>query len=81
MLRKKPEGQLLPSAHAVDREYRVMTALRSTGVPVARTLFYCADDSVIGTPFFVMEFIEGRILWDPALPGMASAEVPRSTAK
>ena len=74
VLRKKPEGQLLPSAHAVDREYRVMTALHSTEVPVARTLCYCADAGVIGTPFFVMDFVDGRILWDPALPGMANSE-------
>src|SRR5450432_796370 len=54
VLRKKPEGALLPSAHAVDREYRVMTALRDTPVPVPHTFGYCADPSVIGTPFFVM---------------------------
>ena len=74
VLRKKPEGELLPSAHAVDREYRVMTALHPTEVPVARTFCYCADAGVIGTPFFIMDFVDGRILWDPALPGMANAE-------
>ena len=74
VLRKKPEGVLLPSAHAVDREYRVMTALRDTPVPVPRTFAYCADASVIGTPFFVMECVEGRIFWDPALPELSRTE-------
>jgi len=68
VLRKQPEGELLPSAHAVDREYRVMTALAQTDVPVPRTYCYCDDRSVIGTPFFVMEFLDGRHFWDPALP-------------
>jgi aminoglycoside phosphotransferase (APT) family kinase protein len=68
VLRKQPEGELLPSAHAVDREYRVMTALARTDVPVPRTYCYCDDRSVIGTPFFVMEFLDGRHFWDPALP-------------
>jgi aminoglycoside phosphotransferase (APT) family kinase protein len=74
VLRKKPAGVLLPSAHAVDREYRVMTALKDTDVPVPRTLCLCEDISVIGTMFFVMEFADGRSLWDPALPGMAPVE-------
>jgi aminoglycoside phosphotransferase (APT) family kinase protein len=74
VLRKQPEGILLPSAHAVDREYRVITALGGTEVPVPRTYCYCDDRSVIGTPFFVMEFAEGRHFWDPALPELASAE-------
>jgi aminoglycoside phosphotransferase (APT) family kinase protein len=68
VLRKQPEGDLLPSAHAVDREYRVITALRDSAVPVPRTLCYCDDRGVVGTPFFVMEFAEGRQFWDPALP-------------
>ena len=68
VLRKKPSGELLPSAHAVDREYRVMKALADTDVPVAKMLCYCDDAAVIGTPFFVMSFVEGRIFWDPALP-------------
>ena len=68
VLRKQPEGELLPSAHAVDREYRVITALGRTDVPVPRTNLYCDDRSVIGTPFFVMEFVDGRHFWDPALP-------------
>lgn len=74
VLRKKPAGTLLPSAHAVDREYRVMKALEGTEVPVARMLCFCADAAVIGTAFYVMEYVEGRILWDPALPGMEAAE-------
>ncbi|MGJ7544764.1 phosphotransferase [Variovorax sp. LT1R16] len=74
VLRKKPDGALLPSAHAVDREYRVIAALSGSEVPVARALGYCADASVIGTPFYVMAFVEGRVLWDPALPGCERAE-------
>ena len=74
VLRRKPPGKLLPSAHAVDREYRIMTALRDTEVPVARTYCLCEDDSVIGSAFYVMEFVEGRVLWDPALPGMSRSE-------
>jgi aminoglycoside phosphotransferase (APT) family kinase protein len=68
VLRKQPEGDLLPSAHAIDREYRVITALGNTDVPVPRTYCFCEDRSVIGTPFFVMEFADGRHFWDPALP-------------
>ena len=70
VLRRKPPGKLLPSAHAVDREYRVMNALRVTAVPVPRMHCLCEDDAVIGTAFHVMERMQGRILWDPALPGM-----------
>jgi aminoglycoside phosphotransferase (APT) family kinase protein len=74
VLRRKPPGNLLPSAHAVDREYRIMHALRNTDVPVPRMLCLCEDASVIGTPFYVMECVEGRVLWDPDLPGMTPAE-------
>jgi aminoglycoside phosphotransferase (APT) family kinase protein len=70
VLRKQPVGILLPSAHAVDREYRVMKALEPTEVPVPSMYCFCDEVQVIGTPFYVMEFIEGRILWDPALPGL-----------
>jgi aminoglycoside phosphotransferase (APT) family kinase protein len=70
ILRRKPPGNLLPSAHAVDREYRVMSALAATDVPVARMLALCEDASVIGTAFYLMEYVEGRVLWDPRLPGM-----------
>ena len=75
VLRRKPPGRLLASAHAVDREYRVMTALAAhTEVPVARTLALCTDDSVLGTWFYVMEHVEGRIFWDPSLPDVPAAE-------
>src|SRR5258707_1220558 len=74
VLRRKPPGQLLPSAHAVDREYRVISALAGSAVPVPRTYVLCADESVIGSMFYVMELLEGRVLWDPLLPGMSAAE-------
>lgn len=69
VLRRKPPGKLLASAHAVDREYTVITALAQTDVPVAKTYCLCEDETVIGTAFYIMEHVEGRILWDPALPG------------
>jgi aminoglycoside phosphotransferase (APT) family kinase protein len=68
VLRKKPSGQLLPSAHAIEREYRVMSALGHTTVPVPQMLCLCVDPDVLGTPFYIMEFVDGRVLWDPALP-------------
>jgi aminoglycoside phosphotransferase (APT) family kinase protein len=71
VLRRKPPGKLLPSAHAVDREYRVITALAETGVPVPRTYLLCQDDAVIGTWFYVMECVAGRVLTDPRLPGIS----------
>jgi len=74
VLRKKPDGMLLPSAHAVDREYRVITALAGSDVPVAKTYCYCDDPAVIGTPFYVMDCVEGRIFWDPTLPELSRAE-------
>ncbi len=74
VMRRKPPGQLLPSAHAVEREYRVITALAATDVPVARTYALCEDESVIGAMFYVMEYVEGRVLWDPRLPRLAAAE-------
>ncbi|MGE0046143.1 MAG: phosphotransferase family protein [Hyphomonadaceae bacterium] len=73
VLRRKPPGKLLPSAHAVDREYRVISALHPTGYPVARPYGLCTDESVIGTIFYVMDMVEGRILWDGSLPGMDPA--------
>jgi aminoglycoside phosphotransferase (APT) family kinase protein len=73
-LRRKPPGALLPSAHAVDREYRVLTALAGTGVPVPRTHALCTDDGVIGTWFYVMECVEGRVVWDGSMPGFSPAE-------
>ncbi len=74
VLRKKPPGVLLKSAHAVDREYRVQRALWNTDVPVAEVLHLCEDEAIIGTIFYVMEFLEGRIFWDPALLDMQTAE-------
>ena len=74
VLRKKPPGQLLASAHQVDREFRVMSALGSIGFPVPRMRAYCADTAVIGTEFYVMDFLEGRIFRDARLPGMTPAE-------
>ena len=74
VLRRKPPGKLLKSAHAVDREFRIISALYATGFPVPRPLLLCEDDAVIGTMFFVMEFVDGRIFWDLDLPGLEVAE-------
>jgi len=71
VLRKRPAGELLSSAHAVDREFRVTQSLQRTGFPVARPLLYCGDESVIGTAFYVMDFIDGRVLRDQTLPGLS----------
>ena len=68
VLRRKPPGELLASAHAVDREFRVISALADTDVPVPRTYALCEDDSVIGSMFYVMEYLDGRVFWDPSLP-------------
>ena len=68
VLRRKPPGKLLPSAHAVDREHRVITALHASGFPVAKTYCLCMDDAVIGTAFYVMDYVAGRVLWEPSLP-------------
>lgn len=74
VLRKKPAGELLPSAHMVDREYRVMKALEETDVPVPKMLLLCEDIAVIGTEFFVMEYVSGRLLGDLMFPVMSPAE-------
>ena len=74
VLRRKPPGKLLKSAHAVDREFRVISALYDTGFPVPRPVLLCEDAEVIGTTFFVMEFVDGRIFWDLDLPGLDAAE-------
>ena len=74
MLRRKPPGKLLPSAHAVDREYRVISALHAQGFPVPEPLLYCADESVIGTAFFLMAYVEGRVFWDAEMPSSNPAE-------
>lgn len=74
VMRKKPPGKLLASAHQVDREYRVIRALASTDVPVARVYALCMDDAVIGSAFYVMDCVEGRIFRDPQLPGLSREE-------
>jgi len=77
VLRRQPPGELLKSAHAVDREFRVLVALAGTAVPVPRAYHLCADRDVIGSMFYVMGFAEGRIFWDPALPELdRSARAP-----
>ena len=74
VLRRKPPGKLLKSAHAVDREYRVISALANSDVPVARAYHLCTDEAVIGSMFYLMEYMDGRIFWDPALPELDPAE-------
>ena len=69
-----PAAKLLPSAHAIEREFKVMAALGNTSTPVAKMAALCEDESVIGRAFFIMEFVAGRVLWDPALPGMTTIE-------
>jgi aminoglycoside phosphotransferase (APT) family kinase protein len=69
VLRRKPPGKLLPSAHAVDREFRVTQALTAKRFPVAEPVLYCGDESVTGTPFYVMGFVDGRVFWNPEMPG------------
>jgi aminoglycoside phosphotransferase (APT) family kinase protein len=69
-----PAARLLPSAHAIEREFTVMQALHGAGVPVPRMHLLCEDESVIGRAFYVMEFMQGRVLWDQTLPGMSNAE-------
>ena len=71
VLRRKPPGRLLASAHAVDREFRVLRALHGHGVPVAQPVALCTDDTVIGSMFYLMGFVEGRVFWDPSLPDIA----------
>src|SRR5882757_2205064 len=74
VLRRKPPGKLLPSAHAVDREFRVISALHAQGFPVAAPVLYCDDASIAGTPFYVMGFVAGRVFWEPHMPGAHAAE-------
>ncbi len=74
VLRRKPAGKLLKSAHMVEREYRVMRALGGQGFPVPRALALCEDESVIGSVFFLMGHVDGRIFWDPALPELSKEE-------
>jgi len=74
VMRRKPPGTLLPSAHAVDREYRVISALANTDVPVARAYALCEDPGIIGSAFYIMDYVQGRILWNSALPDHSPAE-------
>ncbi|KNC50241.1 aminoglycoside phosphotransferase [Thecamonas trahens ATCC 50062] len=74
VLRKKPPGKLLPSAHAVEREYAIIAALAPTAVPVPRPLLLCTDPDVIGTPFYLMDAVDGRIFRDPKLPSLSRAD-------
>ena len=74
VLRRKPPGKLLPSAHAVDREYKVITALYETDVPVPKTYGLCEDNDVAGTAFFVMDFLDGDLFWDPMIPSMTNSD-------
>ncbi|XBQ16338.1 MAG: phosphotransferase [Oceanicaulis sp.] len=74
VLRRKPPGKLLPSAHAVDREFRVMRALGAQGFPTPKMHGLCEDESVVGTAFYVMDFVDGRIFWDPYLPDLSPEE-------
>lgn len=74
VLRRRPPGTLLESAHAIDREYRVLTALATSGVPVPRPYLYCDDERIIGSAFYLVDYIDGRVFWDAELPGVASAD-------
>jgi len=74
VLRRKPPGQLLPGAHAVDREYRVLAALGNQGFQVPRVYALCEDEGVIGTAFYVMDMVPGRIVWEAHFPGLGRAE-------
>ena len=74
VLRTKPAGNLVASAHAIDREYRVMKALQGSAVPVPRMLAYCNDESVLGKEFYVMEYVQGRVFMDQSLPGLSLRE-------
>ncbi len=74
VLRRKPPGKLLPSAHAVDREFRVIRALHAQRFPVAQPLLYCDDEQVAGTAFYLMSFVDGRVFWEPQMPGSNPVE-------
>ena len=74
VLRKKPPGKLLPSAHAVDREYKVLKALDNTDIPVPEVFHLCEDETIIGSIFYLMEYVDGRIFWDPTLPEVNNKE-------
>src|SRR5262245_40406458 len=76
VLRRKPPGKLLPSAHAVDREFKVISALHGQGFPVAAPVLYCDDAGIAGTAFYVMDHVDGRVIWEPHMP--AAAPVARA---
>ncbi|MFT4054150.1 MAG: phosphotransferase family protein [Novosphingobium sp.] len=73
VLRRKPPGKLVGSAHRIDREFRILAALDGTGVPVPRAIAYCPDESVIGSAFFIAEFVDGRVFWEAPMDGVAPA--------
>jgi aminoglycoside phosphotransferase (APT) family kinase protein len=74
VLRRKPPGKLLASAHAVEREYRVISALNRLDFPVVKPICLCTDENIAGTAFYIMEFVEGRVFWEPHVPGVSSKE-------
>src|SRR6266511_2551478 len=74
VLRRKPPGKLLPSAHAVDREFRVISALHAQKFPVAAPVLYCDDPEIVGTAFYVMDYVDGRVFWEPHMAGSTPAE-------
>ena len=74
VLRRKPPGKLLPSAHAVDREFRVISALHAQGFPVAAPVLYCDEAGIAGTAFYLMDHVEGRVIWEPHMPSAEAAE-------
>ncbi|MBH1998777.1 MAG: phosphotransferase [Sphingomonadaceae bacterium] len=76
VMRRKPPGKLLKGAHAIEREYRVISALGAAGFPVAHAYALCEDEEIVGTAFYLMEMVEGRIFWDSTLPGLSADERP-----
>ena len=74
VLRRKPSGKLLPSAHAIEREYRVTLALAEAAFPVARPLHLCTDDTIIGSAFYIMDYASGRVFWQPHAPGLSTQD-------
>ena len=79
VLRRKPPGKLLPSAHAIEREYAVMAALGKAGFPVPKVHHLCSDPEIAGTPFYLMDRVVGRIVWEPAMPNSDRASAVPST--
>src|ERR1700741_3378303 len=74
VLRRKPPGKLLPSAHAVDREHRIISALYAQDFPVAEPILDCAEETIVATPFFLMSYGEGRVFWEPQMPASSPDE-------